>query len=224
MRPKDILLYNSKKYESVKRSFEEGTYKAEQLKKISQMSVNCERLNNYTNSYQKYGLVLIIFSVIHIIMFTAAVLTAELLMYAILTFALVMTWYSFYSKKTVFTYVASLSCIFGLIIDFAMQWYTPFIVWGLMLTVVITGLSPLITSLNREYIYLTKQEGYPHFMYILDEEIQKNKKALADEIDNYYATKAYAPPEKRGIMDELDIIPEAIEARPDQRNNYMDTV
>ena len=163
------------------------------------------------------------FSFIHVVMLAINVLTAEFLLYVILLFALAMTWYSFYSKKTIFTYVAAVSCVLGLILDIAMGFRTSFMVWGLTLTAVIIGLSPVITSLNCEYIYLSKQEGYPHFMYILDEEVKKNKKALAEGIERHYVTLE-APEDKKGKMDELEELTETIESLPDQRNDLMDAI
>ena len=224
MRLSDILLYNSKKYESVKQSMEDGTYKAEQLKKTSEMAKNCDRYNEYIKKYMDVGKVLFCITFVHVIMFAAAVFTADFLLYIMIAVGLAMEWYSVYTKKTAFCYTAPIAVLMGLVVDLVLRLVTIFMFWGIIIMGILIAFALLIVPyLNREYIYLSEQEGFPHFKRILDDETEKNKKALAGEIDRHYAALE-APEDKKGRMDELDLPLEAAEAAPDMRNDYMESI
>ena len=111
----------------------------------------------------------------------------------------------------------------GKTVDVLLGFYSIMLIWGGVIFLFSVFMIAAIHSLNKEYIYLSQQEGFPYFRYILDEEIEKNKKALAGKIDLYYANLT-APEGKLGDMDDLDMPLERIEARPDGRNDLMDGI
>lgn len=224
MRLKDILLYRKKNYKKTIDSFNDGTFKAEQLKKASAMAINNDRFNDYMDKYQRVGFCLVIASAIHIALFVITLLTVDFILYGAITAALAMTWYAIYEKKTIFAFVGGFTCLFGIIFNAAvLKIISTLMIWGVLVLGLIIVLLPVIILLNREYIYLSKQEGFPHFKAILDEEIEKNKKAIEGEIKRKYANIT-VPEEKKGKMDVLEEIPDVIEALPDQKNDLMDSI
>lgn len=224
MRLKDILLYRKKSYRKTMESFNDGTFKAEQLKKASDMAINNDRFNDYMDKYQRVGFCLVIASAIHIALFVITLLTVDFILYGAVTITLAMTWYAIYEKKTIFVFVGGFTCLFGIIFNIAiLNIMSMLMVWGFLVLALIAGLLPSVILLNREYIYLSKQEGFPHFKAILDEEIEKNKKALEGEIRQKYANIT-VPEEKKGKMDELEEITDAIVPLPDQKNDLMDSI
>jgi len=224
MRLKDILLYRKKSYKKTIDSFNDGTFKAEQLKKASAMAINNDRFNDYMDKYQRVGFCLVIASAIHIALFVITLLTVDFILYGAVTIALAMTWYAIYEKKTIFAFVGGFTCLFGIIFNAAvLKIISMLMIWGVLALALIAGLLPSVILLNREYIYLSKQEGFPHFKAILDEELEKNKKALEGKIKRKYANIT-VPEEKKGKMDVLEEIPDVIEALPDQKNDLMDSI
>ena len=224
MRLKDILLYRKKSYRKTIDSFNDGTFKAEQLKRASAMAINNDRFNDYMDKYQRTGFALIIASAVHIALFIVALFTVDFILYGAVTIALAMTWYAIYEKKTVFAVMGGFTCLFGIIFNIAvLNMMSMLMVWGFLVLAFIAGLLPSVILLNREYIYLSKQEGFPHFKAILDEELEKNRKALESKIKRKYANIT-VPEEKKGKMDELEQITDPIVPLPDQKNDLMDSI
>ena len=222
-RPKDILLKNNKTYQKYAEGMDDGTYKAMLLQKNSEMAVNSERFSKYMKQYEKIGYVMVIFTVLHVIMAPIALLSADFILYGAATVAVIMMWYAFYSKKSAFVIPSVVTVVLGIMIDLALRYTTVLMVWGVFLTVLLISVSPAVLILNREYIYLSKQEGFPHFKPVLEEEVEKNQKALKGKINLYYANMT-APEGKLGDMDELEFSQEVMEAHPDSKNDLMDTI
>ena len=81
----------------------------------------------------------------------------------------------------------------------------------------------LVTIYGKNYHFLEQQEGFPHFSELHTENVRKaDSAAKADP----YARKEefYASEDVRGKMDELPDISEAMQAKADVRNNYMDEI
>ena len=218
-----ILLEHNKEYQKYIEDMNDGTYKADMLKKTSEMAKNSERLEILTKRTVKAGYVLFYLTAVQLLEFMIAFFQAEFILYFFLLSALAMDWYALYTKKTPFAYVAPVSVAIGLMIDGVLGMFSIMFIWGGIIGVTAIALIPIIHGLNAEYIFLSEQEGFPHFRHILDMEIERNKKALAGEIENYYATMT-APEGKLGDMDEIELPAENITARPDGRNDYMDSI
>ena len=219
----DIMLRHDKRYQKHIDSFNDGTVKAEMLKKSSEMAKNCERYDKFTERYMQAGKILIVVTVVHLLLIINAIFGADFILYFFILAALAMQWYALYTKKTAFAYLSPVSVSIGIMTDVLLKLYSTLIYWGILMALFSIFMIAVIHPLNIEYLYLSKQEGFPHFKYILDEEIEKNKKALAGKLDLYYANLT-APEGKLGDMDDLDLPLEPIEARPDGRNDYMDSV
>ena len=51
----EIMLDNNKDYQKYKEQMSDGTYKAGELQKTSEMAKNCERFTNYNDKYINIG-------------------------------------------------------------------------------------------------------------------------------------------------------------------------
>ena len=219
----EFMLEHNKTYQKYTENMNDGTYRAEVLRKTSEMAKNSERYEYFTKRYINVGKVLLIITAAHLLMIIIAVFQAEFISYFFILAALLMQWYALYTKKTAFAYAAPVSAAIAVMVDVLLGFYSIMLIWGGMIFLLSIFMIAVIHSLNKEYIYLSQQEGFPYFRYILDEEIEKNKKALAGKIDLYYANLT-APEGKLGDMDDLDMPLERIEARPDGRNDLMDGI
>ena len=224
MRLKDILLYNSKGYKKCSESFNDGTLKGEQLKRASEMAINSDRYNAYMSKYQRVGYILVLVTAFHIGMAAVAFFTVDIILYLAISAAVAMAWYALYQRKTLFALVGIFTCVFGIILNIGiLNVPTSLVIWSVIVAAIIAGLLPSVMLLNREYIYLSKQDGFPHFKVILDDEIRKNQKALAGEINLYYANLS-APEGCEGRMDDIELSEETAEIMPDHKNDLMDSV
>ena len=219
----EIMLEHNKTYQKYTENMKDETYKAEILRKSSEMAKNSERYESFTRRYIDVGKVLMIMTTVHTCMLIEAIFQAEFISYFFVLAAFLMQWYALYVKKTIFAYVAPVSAAIAIMTDLLLEFYSIMLIWGVVIFLFSIFMIAIIHPLNTEYLYLSKQTGFPYFRYILDEEIAKNKKALAGELDLYYANLT-APEGKLGDMDDLDMPLSPIEARPDGRNDYMDSV
>ena len=219
----EIMLDNNKDYQKYKEQMSDGTYKAGELQKTSEMAKRCERVTNYNDKYINIGKILMIITFIHIIIITVCIFTGDFILYFLTATGLAMMWYALYKKKTPFAYTAPVAVVMGIVIDIALRYVTILLFWGIIIAAVLAALSFQVHLLNNEYVYLSKQEGFPHFKRILDDEIEKNKKALAGEINRHYA-ELTLPEDEQGVMEDLEMTSDSINARPDGRNDLMDSL
>ena len=81
----------------------------------------------------------------------------------------------------------------------------------------------IVTVYGKKYHFLEQQEGFPYFSDFHNDNIKKNEEAA--KADPYARQEQfYVKEEVRGKMDELPDVSEAMQAKADVRNNYMDEI
>lgn len=183
----------------------------------------------FYNGIFKFYIVLIVFM---ILLFVPNLLTSlanggNLLVLLLLAVVLIpcniaMAMYSMYTKTSKFAFYSIIPAALGL---FTIAASVPFY-FGLI-DVLLLGLSialaVLVPKVNKTYDYLSQQEGFPYFTELQSQVLETADKAL--KTDPYQRREEfYANEEVRGVMDDFVTSSHQLEAKADEKNDYMDAV
>lgn len=80
----------------------------------------------------------------------------------------------------------------------------------------------LLIFINKKYLWLEQQEGFPHFSNLLNEQ-QKLSQDIKTN-DPYTANYQRIVQNSSGEMQELSLSGETIEKKQDTKNDYMDSI
>lgn len=171
---------SKKTYLNYTEKMQDKTYREMVLGRGSEMEKNCERYERFDRCYGKVFNSLGIMFTIHF----SYGLRMGVYFFFILA-ALIALVYAMSPTKTVFAYFAPLLTAAGFMTEIYVKHYTYWVIWWIAVFVYSICVIPFVHWLNSEERYLSEQPGFPYFRYILNEEMSRKAKALADELDHY---------------------------------------
>ena len=188
-----------------------------------------KKCNMFYNGIFKFYIVLIIFMIMAFVpnLFTSLANGGDLLVLLLLALVCIpcniaMAMYSMYTKTSKFAFYSIIPAALG-VLTFAASVPLYFGLIDVLLLGLSIALAVLVPKVNNTYEYLSQQEGFPYFNELQSKVLETADNTL--KTDPYQRREEfYAKEEVRGIMDDFVMPSQQLEAKADNKNDYMDSI